>query len=192
MNATKKTLAIILACLFGSACIAQDESDLVVTAENRWVIDALWDLQAEGILVGYRPFKIENDPHQARTRYILARATHSAYLKLTEIRDNLKARIDAVYREMNSGADLGSLQGELTSLKEQVDGFFRYDKNVRDLIKLSRYFYKELDAQGVDLVAMRRELADMTLRYCTGFRSFPFNKNDPRVGAKNKPWGGEW
>jgi hypothetical protein len=181
----KAILLIVVSTLCLGSASAQD--DFTVTAENKWVIEALAKMQTKGLLVGYQPFTIENSPHQARTRIVLASATHAAYLKLQGMLGDIRARIEALDKRIAAEEDLESLRAELTSIKLQVEAFHDYDKNVRDLIKLSHYFFEELRAQGVDYIAMRRDLKDMTLRYCSGYRSYVFVKDDPRMGAKYKP-----
>ncbi|MEO7454575.1 MAG: hypothetical protein ABIV13_07420 [Fimbriimonadales bacterium] len=178
-------MSVVGALLAATAAFAQD--DLAITPENRWVIDALSELQNKGLLVGYRPFAIVNDPHMAKTRYVLASATNAAYLKLTGLKVSIQSQIDSMYKRSASCVDLDLLRAELNDLKGQVEGFQTYDKNVWDLIKLSRYFYKDLHEQGIDFIAMRRDLEEMRVRYCSGYGSVAYAKSDPRLGAKYKP-----
>ena len=170
----------LVAIYFGLLLVATpglaQQDEFPITPENRWVIDALVKMQNKGILVGYRPFGIERDSHQARTRYVLASATHATYQKLKGMLASIQARIDDLYLHRTDGASLESFRAELVDLKAQVNRFDDYDENVRDLIKLSRLFSRKLRDQGVNVLRMRRELEDMRVRYCSGLARFHSQK----------------
>lgn len=151
-------LQIAIVLLAGSV---GGQGHIVPDKENAWAISALANLQDVGILVGHRPFAIEQDPHQARTERILASATYSAYIKLSSLFTYLDERITA----LRSTDPSESTRTEIEALEAQLVAGRKYHKNIRDLIKLSHYFSAELCSQGVDDVEMRTDLGDLLNRH---------------------------
>jgi hypothetical protein len=175
-------LASLGVALVAAAHASPQHEDFAYSPENRWVYDSLNKMMGKGILVGFRTFRPRGDAHQAQTRIVFAMATHAAYSKLRGMMGALQQRI-AETREL---ADIHVLRAELDELREQVRGFGGYDEDIRDLIKLSRTFSKELQDLGVNILAMRRELSDLRER-TPGCWRVRFAKDDPRIGVKCGP-----
>lgn len=178
--------AVLLAGLGVALVVAANafsqHEEFAYSQENQWVRDSLNRMGGKGILVGFRHFNPRRDPHQAQTRTVIAMATHAAYSKLLGMFRDLQVRGENLYQI----ADVEVLRAELEKMKEEVRGFDGYDEDLRDLIKLSRTFSKELQDLGVNVLAMRRELSDMRGRTCSGWKA-SFEKQDPRYLVKHKP-----
>lgn len=175
-------LAGLGVALVAAAGAAPQREDFAYTPENRCVYDSLNRMMGKGILVGFRTFDPRGNAHQAQTRIVFAMATHAAYSKLRGMMGGLQQRI----AEIGELTDVNVIRAELEELREQVRGFGEYDEDIRDLIKLSRTFSRELQDLGVNILAMRRELSDLRERTCGGWR-VRFAKDDPRISAKHKP-----
>jgi len=156
--------------------------EFAYSQENQWVRDSLNRMAGKGILVGFRSFIPRRDPHQAQTRIVIAMATHAAYSKLL----GMKGRLQQWSDEISQINDVEVAHAELAKLKEQVRGFDGYDEDLRDLLKLSRTFSKELQDLGVNVLEMRGDLSDMRSRTRSGWRA-SFAKKYPRFGSKQKP-----
>jgi hypothetical protein len=154
-------LAVTLgATLVPAAAIAQPFPD---TPETHWATEAIARLRRAGLLVGY-PDGLYRGGRPA-SRYEMAVAIHATYSHLNDLITGLTTRIAALEQRDPVGPGgtddlrraITALQGDVAKLREQTAA-------IADLRRLADQFQSELQAIGVDVEAMRRDLADMDAR----------------------------
>lgn len=164
----KRTLKYALSAVLSAGmvipAVAQDNFPDV--SDNHWAFEALQNLKSAGILVGY-PDGLFRGGRPA-SRYELAVAINSAYTRLKGITDGLDSQIKAINDKLGGGfastSDLQNLRDALSALQNQVNGMKSYGDDIANLKKLADTFQKELQALGVDVEAMKRDLADLADR----------------------------
>lgn len=161
-----KTLKLAFSALIGAAvaasAVAQD-GQFPDVPENHWVYTALLNMKNNGILVGY-PDGMFRGARPA-SRYELAGAINAAYMKLKSMMDGMQREIDALKnRPMGNADDIAAMRRELDALKAQVAGMARYGEDIEMLKRLMQTFERDLAAIGVDVEAMKRDLADLADR----------------------------
>lgn len=159
-----KTLKLAFGALLGSMLVmpALAQEQFPDVPENHWVYKALLDMKNEGILVGY-PDGLFRGGRPA-SRYELAGAINTAYQKLKGMIGGLQDQIDAIKNGMGGGQDTSALQRELDELKSQVAAMGRYGDDIANLQRMASTFEKDLAAMGVDVDAMKKDLADLAER----------------------------
>jgi len=162
-----KTLKLAFGALLGAAMIvpafAQGEQFPDVP-ENHWVYQALLNMKNEGILVGY-PDEMFRGGRPA-SRYELAGAINAAFQKLKGMIGGLQSQIDALKGMTGSGdpEQMAALRRELDALKTQLNAMNRYGDDIDALKRMAATFERDLAAMGVDVEAMKRDMADLADR----------------------------
>jgi hypothetical protein len=141
--------------------MAQDQFPDV--PENHWAYEALANLKAAGILVGY-PDGLYRGGRPA-SRYELAVALHAAYQNLKNITDGLAAQI-AELKDMTPGnpGEIQALKDRLAALENQVNAMKSWGDDIANLKRMADTFQRELQSLGVDVEAMKRDLGDLADR----------------------------
>ncbi len=163
-----KTLKLAFSALLGAAMVvpafAQGEQFPDVP-ENHWVYQALLNMKNEGILVGYPDGMFRGG--RPASRYELAGAINAAFQKLKGMIGGLQSQIDALKGMTGQGGDpevMAQMRRELDALKAQMDSMARYGDDIDALKRMAATFERDLAAIGVDVEAMKRDMADLADR----------------------------
>ncbi len=156
----KRTLKISLGLVLGAAmavpAMAQDQFPNVPA--NHWAYEALENLKAEGIVVGY-PDGQYRGPRLA-TRYEMAVAINAAYKRMMSMTDGLAEQLKALEEMMGKG-DNGDAMNSIKALRAQVDSMKGWGDDVATLKKLVEEFEKELTGLGNDVDMMKEKLGGL-------------------------------
>lgn len=163
----KRTLTLALAAALSTAILAPlaaAQDNFPDVPENHWSYEALEVLKREGILLGY-PDGLYRGARNA-TRYEVATAIYQAYRRLKGLSDGLSEQISEIQKALgNDGSgDLKELRDQLAALKAKVDGMGGSNEAMDAMKKLTAEFEKELASLGVDVEAMKKDLADLEER----------------------------
>jgi len=142
--------------------------------DNHWAYDALKNMKAAGVLVGY-PDGLFRGSRPA-SRYELAVAINAAYTRLKAITDGLDGQIKAISDKLNglaSASDLQNLRDALAALQNDVNAMKGWGEDIANLKRLADTFQKELQSLGVDVEAMKKDLGDLANRVTTLERRKP-------------------
>lgn len=163
MNKTLKlALGVVLGAALAVPSFAQGDQFPDVP-ENHWVYQALLNMKNEGILVGYPDGMFRGG--RPASRYELAGAINAAFQKLKGMIMGLQDQIDAINRMPGGNAEeMAALRRELNALKDQVAAMGRYGDDIANLQRMAATFERDLAAMGVDVEAMKRDLADLAER----------------------------
>ncbi len=170
----KRTIKYALTAVLGAGlilpAIAQDQFPDV--PENHWAYEALARMKKEGLLIGYPDGKYNGT--RPATRYELAVAMHSVFLRIKESESGLKTQIDMLdekIKNMKPGGEAGVSKEELQALKDALAALQNdlttvkgWGDDIAALKKASDTFQKELQSLGVDVEAMKKDLADINDR----------------------------
>lgn len=163
MNRTLKLalLSVLSAAMFVPA-MAQDNFPNV--PENHWAYEALENMKREGILVGYLDGLYRGS--REATRYEMAVAINAVYQKLKGMTDGLDGRIKELEDRIGSGdgGDMKEMRDALAGLRRDVDGMKSWGDDVAALKRMAETFEKELASLGVDVEAMKKDLAGIEAR----------------------------
>ncbi len=155
--------AILAATIILPAAAASDNFPDV--PENHWAFEALVRLKKDGLLVGYPDGLFRGN--RPASRYELAVAIHACYINLKGVTDGLDSQIKALTDKLNgvaTQADIQNLRDALAALQNEVNGMKTYGDDIAQLKKLSVTFEKELQALGVDVEAMKKDLGELNER----------------------------
>jgi S-layer homology domain len=159
MNKTfKLALGIVFTLGVVAGASAQNFPDV---PENHWAYDALETMKKNGLLVGY-PDGLFRGSRPA-TRYEMAVAIHATYQHLKNITDELANQI----KNINTGGsptDLTEINNQLKQLRSDVDGMKGWGDDIANLKRMAATFEKELASMGVDIEAMKKDLASLAER----------------------------
>jgi hypothetical protein len=173
----KRTFKYALATVLGIAMVAPAfaQDNFPDVPENHWAYEALARLRAAGILVGY-PDGLFRGGRPA-SRYEMAIALHAAYQNLRGITDGLQTQIRGLEARIPQGggtttqptgmarqADVDALRTQLQQLQTQVQNLQGLQNEIANLRRMTDTFQRELQALGVDVEAMRRDLGDLADR----------------------------
>lgn len=166
----KRTLSLALVSIMSTvvfAPLANAQDNFPDVAENHWAYEALEVLKREGILVGY-PDGLYRGARNA-TRYELAAAVYQAYKRMKGLSDGISEQISELQKALggDSGADLKELRDQLAALKAAADGVGKWGEEIAAMKKLTSEFEKELASLGVDVEALKKDLADLEGRVTT-------------------------
>lgn len=163
----KLALSAVLATTLVSPALAQDNFPDV--PDHHWAYEALSNMMQEGILVGY-PDGLFRGGRPA-SRYELAMAINAAYQKLAGMTGGISERIDELERAIDARpaqppgvGDTQALRTELEALRTQVNNMRGWGDDIANLRRLATTFERELASLGVDVEAMKRDLADIDAR----------------------------
>lgn len=168
----KRSLKFALSAILGVGIVvpaAAQSDNFPDTPENHWAFEALHNLKAAGILVGYPDGLFRGN--RPASRYELAVAINAAYMHIKGVTDGLEGQIAALQDQIKgmgnggvSQADFQNLKDMVASLSNDVRGMKSYGDDINSLKRLSEMFQKELQALGVDVEAMKRDLSDLADR----------------------------
>lgn len=167
----KRTLKYALSAVLTAGMIipAVAQDNFPDTPDNHWAYEALQNLKAAGILVGYPDGLFRGN--RPASRYEVAVAINAAYTRLKGVTDglegqiaSLKSTIDTMGKGGPSQADFQNLKDQVASLSNDVKGLKAYGDDIANLKRLADTFQKELQALGVDVEALKRDLADLSDR----------------------------
>jgi len=162
----KRTLKYALSAVLTAAMVvpAMAQDNFPDVPDNHWAFEALARMKREGLLVGY-PDGLFRGSRMA-SRYELAVAVHATYANLKGLIDGLQSQIDAIKNaqsgptgEFATKADLDNLRQALTALQNDVNALRTQD--IADLRRMATTFERELNSLGVDVQAMKKDLADL-------------------------------
>jgi hypothetical protein len=121
-------------------------------------------LKEAGLLVGYPDGKFRG-PRNA-TRYEMAVAIHATYDFLKKIADAHEARIKALEAAPGgwNQAEIDSMKAAIKALQDDVAMIKRWRSEIDELNRLAKVFERELAALGVDVSAMKKDIADLMTR----------------------------
>lgn len=128
--------------------------------ENHWAFEALARMKKDGLLMGY-PDGLFRGGRPA-TRYEMAVAIHATYVYLRNLIDDHEVRIKKL-EGMGPGTD-DSWKAAVDALKNDIAGMKGWGDSIADLKRMAATFEKELAAQGVDIEAMKKDLAALSAR----------------------------
>lgn len=170
MNKTfKYALSTVLGLSIAMSATAQNFPDV---PDNHWAYDALATMKSQGLLVGY-PDGLFRGGRPA-TRYELAVAVHATYMHLKGITDGLQQQINSLSGG-GEGFDPSGLQGALDQLRKDVDAMKGWGDSISNLQRMASTFEKELASMGVDVEAMKKDIASLKDRVTA------LEKNKPAV-----------
>ncbi len=164
MNKTYKyALSTVLGAMLVTPAFAQREGYSDVP-ENHWAYEALVRLKREGLLVGYPDGEFKG--RRLTTRYELASAIYAVYTNLKNVTDSLQSQIDVLKGGPagDNSADIQALRDQIAALQADVNTLKGYGDEIATLRRLADSFQRELQSLGVDVEAMKRDLADLSAR----------------------------
>lgn len=148
--------------------MAQDQFPDV--PEYHWVYSALMNMKREGILVGYPDGLFR--PGRPVSRAELAAAINAAYQKLRGSVGGVQSQITALQEQIRSlqgqqyvrPQDLQPLRDALSQLQSDVNRMRGWGDDIANLRRMADMFQRDLAELGVDVEAMKRDLADIAKR----------------------------
>lgn len=159
----KIALGAVLSVALVAPAFAQDNFPDV--PENHWAYQAMSNLK-DKVLFGYPDGFVRGA--RMMSRYEFAVAINQLWTKMMGMFEGVDSKISAMQDQLNNmkpgGGDNGALQKQLDDLKNQVDGMKGWGSSISDLQKLSGEFEKELASLGVDVDAMKKDMADVKSR----------------------------
>ena len=161
MNRTLKlALSVVMTSALVLPVLAQE--NFPDTPDNHWAYEALKNMKADGLLVGY-PDGLFRGGRPA-SRYELAVAIHATYQKLKGLYDGLDSQLKALSSSLDGKADKADLQAlrdALTAVEKDVNGMKAWGDDIAALKKLASTFEKEIASLGVDVEAMKKDIGDL-------------------------------
>lgn len=165
----KRALKFALSAVLGAGIVGNafaQSDNFPDTPENHWAFEALHNLKAAGILVGYPDGLFRGN--RPASRYELAVAINAAYMNMKSVTDGLSGQIAAIQEQIKgmekggvSQADIQNLRDMVASLSNEVKGMKSYGDEIKSLRRLLETFQKELQNLGVDIEAMKRDLTQL-------------------------------
>lgn len=160
MNKTLKlALSVVLGVTLISPALAQDQFPDV--PENHWAYQALSNLK-DKVVFGYPDGFYRGN--RMMTRYEFAAAANQIWQQMNGKFDGVNDQIAALQRmieEMGGGGDTSGLQRQLDELRNELNGMRGWGQAITDLQRLTSEFERDLAALGVDVDAMKRDIADL-------------------------------
>lgn len=173
MNKTfKYAVSVVLGAAMVTPAFAQRDNFPDVQ-DTHWAYEAVARLKKEGIITGYPDGTFQGK--RMITRYEMATLLYALYMNLKNVTDGLDAQIkalDAKVNEMknNQGGggtppdDSAQLRDAINSLKKDVASMKSWGDDITNLKRMSATYEKELSQMGVDVEAMKKDLADLSKR----------------------------
>jgi hypothetical protein len=158
MNQTLKyAMAAVLASALAAPAFAQS-TNFPDAPENHWAYEALGRMKQEGLLVGYPDGLFRGS--RLATRYELAVAMDAVWMNLKAVTDGLNGQIKALEdKEGTDSADIANLKSEVDGIKSDLAAMKGWGDDIAALKKAADTFTDEFKAMGVDVNAMKTELA---------------------------------
>lgn len=172
MNRTLKlALGVVLGIGLVTPAFAQNFPDI---PDNHWAYQALANLKGK-ILFGY-PDGLYR-PARPMSRAEFAVAVNQLYQMMMAKDNSLDAAIAELGRRVTalenrpatggggvSQADFNALKNQVTDLQNTVNGMKAWGTDIANMKRLMSEFERELAAQGVDMDAMKKDIADIKSR----------------------------
>lgn len=157
-NTLKYALGAVLTALLVAPAMAQDNFPDV--PENHWAYEALAKMKKEGLLVGY-PDGLFRGGRPA-SRYEMAVALHALYERLRGMVDGLDGQVQALKSGGQGGTptNTSGLEARIKSLEDAMAGMKGWGDNIAAMTRMAGTFEKELASLGVDVAAMKKDLAN--------------------------------
>lgn len=158
----KYALGAALSMAIVAPAMAQDNFPDV--PENHWAYEALAKMKREGLLVGY-PDGLYRGGRPA-SRYEMAVAIHATYERLKGLIDGLQQQINDLKGNMGQGGGGtdAALKASVAQLESSVATMRGWGDDIANLKRMADTFQKELASLGVDVEAMKKDLADLQAR----------------------------
>jgi hypothetical protein len=153
-------LALISLSLLSAHAFAQD--NFPDTPTNHWAYQALVDLKAAGILVGYPDGLYRGT--RPMSRYEMAVAMNAAYIKVKSQLDAIQSPLDSLKNSLPTSEDLITLRDLLGRVQDQLDTYKTLGPEISDLKRAADTFELELEQLGVNVEAMKSELNKLSDR----------------------------
>lgn len=159
-----RTLKLALSAVFTSALVLPvlAQENFPDVPDNHWAYEALKNMKADGLLVGY-PDGLFRGGRPA-SRYELAVAIHATYQKLKGLYDGLDSQLKALNSSLDGKADKADLQAlrdALAAVEKDISGMKAWGDDIANLKKLAGTFEKEIASLGVDVEAMKKDIGDL-------------------------------
>ncbi len=131
---------------------------------GHWAYQSIEQLVQLGIIEGYPDGTFR--PNRTMTRAEFAQAIARAYRNLDERLRALDRRLQAVEGRPQQGgqADTTELQRQIDQLKRDVEELKRLNEAMQTLQRLAQTFQQELAGLGVDVDALKRDMASLRAR----------------------------
>jgi len=159
-----RTLKLALSAAFTTALVLPvfAQENFPDVPDNHWAYEALKNMKADGLLVGY-PDGLFRGGRPA-SRYELAVAIHATYQKLKGLYDGLDSQLKALNASLDGKADKADLQAlrdALAAVEKDISGMKAWGDDIANLKKLAGTFEKEIASLGVDVEAMKKDIGDL-------------------------------
>jgi hypothetical protein len=159
MNKTLKlALSAVLGVALVSPALAQDNFPDV--PENHWAYQALKNLK-DKVLFGYPDGFYRGT--RMTSRYELAVALDKMWKAMQSQFDGVNSKIKALEGRPTGGTD-EAMRKQLADLQAEVNGMKGWKGSIDTMQKLVREFEPQLQQLGVDVKAMKDEMADLKSR----------------------------
>lgn len=169
-----RTLKLALGAVLGLGLVmpatAQNFPDI---PDNHWAYEAIANLKGK-VLFGY-PDGLYR-PARPMSRAEFAAAVNQLYQMMMAKDNQLQSAIDALAQRVSTlegrpggGGDVSrqefdALKRQVDELTNRVNGMQSWGQDINNLKRLAAEFERELAEQGVNIDAMKRDMADMAAR----------------------------
>jgi hypothetical protein len=170
-NTFKLAISVVLGAAMVTPAFAQRDGFSDV-ADTHWAYEAVTRLKKEGIITGYPDGTFQGK--KMITRYEMATLIYAIYTNLKNVTDGLSTQIDALEARLNAmnkggggstgDAGLGAIRDQLSTVRSEMSSMKSWGDEITMLKKMSDSYQKELSSLGVDVEAMKKDLADLNKR----------------------------
>lgn len=137
---------------------------------GHWAYQSIEQLVQLGILEGYPDGTFR--PNRAMTRAEFAQAIARAYRNIDERLRALNQRIEEIAGRPQTGgqqqpmdmSQMQNMQNQLNELRNQIQELRKLNEAVQTLQRLAQTFQQELAGMGVDIDALKRDMASLRAR----------------------------
>jgi len=175
----KRTLTYALSAVLGGVILtpAMAQDNFPDAPEVHWAYEALKNMKAAGLLVGYPDGLFRGN--RPASRYEMAVALHALYQHLKNMSTGLEGQIkslDERIRALGGGtttppptggvtqAQLQELRNALNQATTTLNGMRAWGDDIANLKRMATTFERELASMGVDVEAMKKGLNDLAAR----------------------------
>jgi hypothetical protein len=169
-NTFKLAISVVLGAAMVTPAFAQRDGFPDV-ADTHWAYEAVTRLKKEGIITGYPDGTFQGK--KMITRYEMATLIYAIYTNLKNVTDGLNSQIEALEAKVNSmskgggntgDGGAGAMRDQLNALKSELNSMKSWGDEVTMLKKMADSYQKELSSLGVDVEAMKKDIADLNKR----------------------------